>query len=158
MKTEQARDDRDEVIRDSGGGRLMDALRPIIEAELDKIEARAQEVADQFWARHWEIKRTRPPSERGYLGVRVRRRDLHVAIEWFRVRYGGGKRKGTPLFEYLRRGKGYAYPKSAFSGAWCKDWEREMAMELEEQFARLRQRVEMLTRMARYAREYDRRG
>lgn len=135
-------------------GAMWSSMRAVLESEANLIERHASRLADEFWREHWSRANS---GERGYLGVRVRRRGLHIGIEWFRVRFRRTGRGGKLVrqFEYLRRGKALRYPAGVF-GSWCRDWERRMALELEEEFWRLRMRIEALSRLARAVRDYDR--
>lgn len=122
------------------------------EQELESLEETAQTLVDEFWERYWEIRKTHPKSEWGYLGVRLQRRDNGISIEWYRAQFRQGQKR--PYMIHIPRGKGYAYTSGAFKRARAKDWELEKAMELEEQFAAIRRKLRMLAQMRRYYFEY----
>lgn len=122
------------------------------EQELENLEETAQTLVDEFWERYWEIRKTHPKSEWGYLGVRLQRRDNGISIEWYRAQFRQGQKR--PYMIHIPRGKGYAYTAGAFKRARAKDWELEKALELEEKFAIIRRKLKMLTQMRRYYFEY----
>lgn len=122
------------------------------EQELERLGDIAQELIDEYWDCYWTVKKNRPRSEWGYIGVRLQRRDNGLSIEWFRMQFRQGYKQPHKI--HIPRGKNYSYLPSAFRRARAKDWEMAKAMELEKKFGIIRRNMKMLSQMRRYYNEY----
>jgi len=142
------------------GGDLVSLVGGWIASEREAIAREAEELAERFWDRHWEADQSGGARQRGYLGVRVRRRGQGVGIEWYRsspaFRKAGSSGPPKMFHRYLARGRGYEYPMSVFRAARACDWEMELARDLESRFGPLRRRLDVLTRLGRQVLEYER--
>jgi len=114
-----------------------------IEATLRELRERAEQERLGFEVRLREAGRGRPRSAWGRIAVRIRDQRGERAtpgafsIEWVRYRFGNGKSGPLYFSEYLRKGAGDRYPRSAFRGV-VRDWQRPLVEEAEDHFARLR--------------------
>jgi hypothetical protein len=149
-------------VKAGGGadGDLASWVAARIAEERETIARDAATLMERFWDRHWEVDERGDPKQRGYLGVRVRRRGRGVGIEWYKAvpayRKKGASGPARVWHRYLPRGKGYEYPTSVFRNAQARDWELELAQDLESRFGPLRRRLDVLTRIERQVREYER--
>lgn len=106
---------------------------------LGVLEEEARVLTSTFTEAMLRERRARPASERGSIGLRVRRTagsaPGRFQIEWYRVR---GKRRT----QYLKRGKdkdgriSHRYRPSAFGRV--TDWEKALIADFEPQLSRLR--------------------
>ena len=121
-----------------------------LETEMEKLFARAVALADEYWRQKEEM----PKKEQGFLGVRVRRREVGFDITWFRARFRAGQKK--PYLESLPRGQSRnQYAEGTFRKARAKPWAIEEAMRLEAEFGWIRAQVKRLHRIRRAIREYE---
>jgi hypothetical protein len=118
-------------------------LQRLVSARCTEIPTVLQDEASDFASTYTERmlreRRARPASERGSIGLRVRRTARSAPgsfqIEWYRVR-------GKQRTQYLKRGKdsdGRVSPRyrlSAFGRV--TEWEQDLIRHYEPQFARLR--------------------
>lgn len=90
------------------------------------------------------------------IGTRVRFRNGTFTAEWFRNRYLD-KGEGIPkqvYSTYLRKGKGFSYPLGQFKNE--PHWVRELVSITEFEYARLRERAALLTKMRTAIKVYER--
>ena len=119
------------------------ALDTWIEATLRELRERAEQERLGFEARLREAGRGRPRSAWGPIAVRIRDQRGERAtpgafsIEWVSYRFGNGRSGPLYFSEYLRKGVGDRYPRTAFRGV-VRDWQRPLVEEAEDGFARLR--------------------
>lgn len=118
-----------------------------------QLLAEAQDIVRRFWDLAREAKRTRPLSEWNHYGVRARLRAVSLSIEWFDNVMTGPKGKRKHRAFYVSRGRGNKYPISKFRKA--ASWEKQAIVECEEAAARIRQRAEILVRIAKLADQYE---
>lgn len=103
---------------------------------------KARALADEFWSHHFQGNKTRPFKESSILGVRLRRKgDDGFYIQWFwnkwvKTREG----KVQTLSTHIRKGNGYQYPSWALE-KYARDWEVDLVLELERQFAAIREKM-----------------
>jgi hypothetical protein len=122
--------------------RIDETVEAWAQARLEALAAEAGEVASQFYLRAARERASRPRSEWGRLGVRVRPlRAVRAApgafaIEWFTRRWVNKARAQT-FTSYIRRGTGDRYARSALAAV-AQPWEVELAEALEERFAEIR--------------------
>jgi len=123
------------------------------QSRLEDLAAEAGEVASRFYLRAARERASRPRSEWGQLGVRVRALRTaraapgSFAIEWFTRRWVNKTgAKAQTFTTYLRRGTGDRYPRSAFAAA-AQPWESELAETLEERFAEIRRVARSVSRV-----------
>ena len=127
---------------------------------LDALAAEAGEVAALFYERAARERASRPRSQWGRLGVRVRPvRSARsapgaFAIEWFTQRWVNRTTTGAQTFtNYIRRGTGDRYPRSALAAV-AQPWELEIADALEERFAAIRRAARSVSRVRRAFRQH----
>ena len=110
-------------------------------------------MASQFYLRAAQ-ERGQPPAQRmgeargaGASGARGARRPRAFAIEWFTRRWVNrtGSRSQT-FTNYIRRGTGDRYPRSALAGV-AQPWELAIAEALEDRFAEIRRTARSVSRV-----------
>ena len=120
-------------------GRRIEALLGSMDQEKEELRVTAEtlEVSTMLRLRA-ERRRRGVAASAARLGVRLRsprRPGGNITIEWFRV-----QRRGRT--QYLPRGKGERYRRSAFYGA--LSWEREIAIAAEQRLGGIRQRLRLM--------------
>jgi len=133
--------------------RIEETVEAWAHARLVALAANAAEVASQFYLRAARERAERPRDEWGRLGVRVRpvRAERAApgafAIEWFTRRWvnRAGSRSQT-FTNYIRRGTGDRYPRSALAAA-AQPRELEIADALEDRFAAIRRAARSVSRL-----------
>lgn len=124
-----------------------------LKKEQQELYEEALEIAQEFWSEHFaHRKNAKTLEDRGLFGVRVRKRAAGVSVFWFKsqfVKRGGRTRK---LDDFISKGKGYKYPPNKFAG--MSEWEREKALEVEEQMQNIRKRSERLTTIMKMIKAY----
>ena len=140
--------------------RIEEAIEAWAQARLQALAAEAGEVASRFYLRAAQERATRPRSQWGKLGVRVR--PVHAAraapgafaIEWFTRRWVNRTGPGAQTFtSYIRRGAGDRYPRSALAGA-AQPWELAIADALEDRFAEIRRLARGVSRVRMAVRQH----
>jgi len=127
---------------------LLEAIR----VQRQQIAATAEQLADEFWRVHYQVRDTKPYSQWGRLGVRVRMRGEGVPyIEWYQntFRKIGGKRR--VISRCFKRGKRPIYPRAEVR-PFAKDWELLLFDDLEPKFGRLREDLQYLATVYRHTR------
>ena len=117
-----------------------------------RLQTEAQDIVRRFWDLALEVKRTRPYSEWNKYGVRVRPRTVSISVEWFENVMTGPKGNRKHRAFYVSRGAGNKYPMSKFTKA--PAWERQAIAEFEEAAAPIRQKADILVRIAKLAQKY----
>jgi len=123
-----------------------------IRVQRQRIAACAEQLADEFWQVHYQVRATKPRSQWGRLGVRVRMRGEGVPyIEWYRntFRNTGGKRR--VISRHFTRGKRVNYSRAKVR-PFAQDWELLLFDDLEPKFARLRKDLQYLATIYRHTR------
>lgn len=106
------------------------------------LHQEARVAVDDYWAHHYKGNGDLDVWERSKLGVRVRTSkegDFYIQWYWNKwIKDKAGKRR--PLSQYIRKGKGFAYPESVLRKL-AKEWELDLVLDLERDFAVIRQKV-----------------
>lgn len=119
-------------------------LRWIDEAR-DTLRAEAKDLVDGYWSYHFKSNEGLKTRDRSTLGVRVRKMktgDFYIHWywnQWYKDEKGGWH----PLSRYIRKGKGVAYSETTLRRH-AKDWELELVMSLERDFAEVRKQAREL--------------
>ena len=116
-----------------------------IEHKVELIHSEAKVLVDDYWRRLKKEQNTRPVSEHGRIGVRIRRREhcLSFSIEWFRMTSIRQNGKAKPIAQYVKKRRGYHYPlERILQGE--PEWEALLVEELEDEFADIRRQVDLL--------------
>ena len=129
-----------------------------IEAELKKEQERlaeiAQACADRFWMEH--IERRDDKSERGKLGVRVKRKAVGVSAHWFNAVFYKTRQGGNGVtHNYIPLNGKLRYTERMFKRV--RPWEKKLALELEEELAYVRAQSDALVRISKIAKAMDKR-
>ena len=160
-------EDDDATEEDAAPSAVAEALDAWIARNLAALQARAEQGCSAFEQRLAEAGRELPRSAWGRIGVRVRAQRAERAtpgafsIEWVTYRHVRTASGVVYLSDYIRKGDGDRYPKSAFRGI-ARDWQRPLVEEAEQGFgairAAVRQLAEVRTRFraaAKRCRELD---
>lgn len=129
------------MLSDGFSNGVDEQLEWVVEAK-SELRNKAKSLVDGYWAHHFKVNEGLNVWEKSALGVRVRNMeggDFYIQWywnEWYKDQEG----KKRPLSKYIRKGKGYAYPRSALQ-ARAKSWEIELVMSLESEFAEIRQQL-----------------
>jgi len=119
-------------------------IRWISEAR-ESLYQEARATVDGYWAHHYKANGELNVWERSVLGVRVKRSsgdDFY--IQWFWNKWIKDKQdRKRPLSQHIRKGKGYAYPASVLRKH-AKEWEVDLVLSLERDFAVIRQEAREL--------------
>lgn len=119
-------------------------LRWIGEAR-ESLHQEARAAVDGYWAHHYKANGGLHVWERSVLGVRVKQLgggDFY--IQWFWNKWIKDKQdKRRPLSQHIRKGKGFAYPESVLRKH-AKEWELDLVLSLERDFAVIRQKAREL--------------
>jgi hypothetical protein len=128
---------------DAAPSHVAEALDAWIARKLAALHERAEQGRSDFEQRLAEAARGLPRSARGRIGVRVRPQRADRAtpgafsIEWVTYRHVHTASGVVYLSDYIRKGDGDRYPKSAFRGI-ARDWQRPLVEEAEQGFAAIR--------------------
>lgn len=116
-----------------------------LEANLELLHGQARMLVDDYWRRVTKERKKYPASERGRIGVRIRRREQSYSftIEWFLIAsvYVNGKYK--TVAQHLKKGKGYRYPLQCVLKN-EPEWEALLVDEFETEFADIRKQIDLL--------------
>ena len=104
----------------------------------DQLFEQADQVATEFWDKEKEENAKRPQSQRGRMGIRVRRRKGGVQIEWFQLKTRS--QGGQTIAKYIKKGHRAKIPKRNYA-PYCQDWEVVMVERAEEQLAPIRRQL-----------------
>lgn len=129
-------------------------IKQQLQAEQARLLNEAQTLVRRYWDQAIEAKRTRPLSEWNKYGVRVRARKVSISIEWFLNVMAGPKGRRKHRAFYISRGIGSRYPMSKFPQA-SAAWERNAIAEFEDAAGPLRQRADILVRVAKLVDQYE---
>ncbi|MFB1486835.1 MULTISPECIES: conjugative transfer protein MobI(A/C) [unclassified Thiocapsa] len=133
----------DAAEEDSAPSDIAEALDAWIARNLAALQERAEQGCNAFEQRLAEAGRGLPRSARGRIGVRVRPQRANRAtpgafsIEWVTYRHVHTAAGVVYLSDYIRKGDGDRYPKSAFRGI-ARDWQRPLVEEAEQGFGAIR--------------------
>lgn len=128
-----------------------------IENKIELIHSESKMLVDDYWRRLKKAQNSRPASEQGRIGVRIRRRQaaMSFSIEWFRMASIRQNGKPKPIAHYVKKGRGYHYPLDRILQG-EPDWEARLVEELEEEFVDIRRQVDLLGRIRDAMRNYVR--
>lgn len=106
---------------------------------IKELESEADELRVQHWSFHLRENALLAPREKGRLNVRVRRRGSVLEIYWTHFRFikKEGSEKTDIATTYIPKGSGNRY-KDVRLARHAKKWELEVALEYEEEFAKIR--------------------
>jgi hypothetical protein len=137
-----------------------DTVEDWAQARLAALATEAGDVAALFYEQAARERATRPRSQWGRLGVRVRAVRASrsapgaFAIEWFTRRWVNKTQAGAQTFtSYIRRGTGDRYPRAALAGV-AQPWELAIADALEDRFAEIRRLARSVSRLRMVARQH----
>ena len=132
-------------------------IRPMVRQillERERLLRIAETLAERFMAEHRKSLK-RDKSDWGAHGIRVRRNNASLSVQWFRsyfpLKPGGGRLIHNV---YLKRGRGHKQTAYSFRG--MRQWERTLAIELEEELAYIRARASQLTTLMKSVKAYKR--
>ncbi|MCQ8117753.1 conjugative transfer protein MobI(A/C) [Methylomonas rosea] len=114
-------------------------------ANVESLHGQARMLVDDYWRRAGQERKKYPASQRGRLGVRIRRREsaYSFTIEWFLIASLSIDGQTQTVTQYLKKGKGYSYPLQHVLKK-EPDWEASLVEEFETEFADLRKQVDLL--------------
>jgi hypothetical protein len=124
-------------------GDLTQVLDAWTEQRLQRLRERAELVRNTFESQLRDAGQDLPRSAWGRIAVRIRAQRGERAtpgafsIEWITYRYGNTAGGKIYLSEYIKKGDGDRYPKSAFRGA-VRDWQRPIVESAENAFSHIR--------------------
>ncbi len=128
---------------DAAPNQVEEALDAWIAHNLAALQERAEQGCSAFEQRLAEAGQGLPRSAWGRIGVRVRPQRANRAtpsafsIEWVTYRHVHTAAGVVYLSDYIRKGDGDRYPKSAFRGI-ARDWQRPLVEEAEQGFGAIR--------------------
>jgi hypothetical protein len=124
-------------------GDLTQALDAWTERRLQQLRERAELVRHAFESQLRDAGKDLPRSAWGRIAVRIREQRGErstpgaFSIEWVTYRYGNTSGGRIYLSDYVKKGDGDRYPKSAFRGL-VRDWQRPIVESAEDAFSRIR--------------------
>ncbi|EGV19119.1 conjugative transfer protein MobI(A/C) [Thiocapsa marina] len=133
----------DDADAEAAPNQVEEALDAWIARNLAALQERAEQGRSAFEQRLAEAGQGLPRSARGRIGVRVRPQRANRAtpgafsIEWVTYRHVHTAAGVVYLSDYIRKGDGDRYPKSAFRGI-ARDWQRPLVEEAEQEFGAIR--------------------
>ncbi|WP_040731132.1 conjugative transfer protein MobI(A/C) [Thiocapsa marina] len=136
-------EEEDAADADAAPNQVEEALDAWIARNLAALQERAEQGRSAFEQRLAEAGQGLPRSARGRIGVRVRPQRANRAtpgafsIEWVTYRHVHTASGVVYLSDYIRKGDGDRYPKSAFRGI-ARDWQRPLVEEAEQGFGAIR--------------------
>ncbi|WP_300971253.1 conjugative transfer protein MobI(A/C) [Thiocapsa sp.] len=136
-------DDAADADADAAPNQVEEALDAWIARNLAALQERAEQGRSAFELRLAEAGQGLPRSARGRIGVRVRPQRANRAtpgafsIEWVTYRHVHTAAGVVYLSDYIRKGDGDRYPKSAFRGI-ARAWQRPLVEEAEQGFGAIR--------------------
>jgi hypothetical protein len=141
--TRRNAEDDDATEENAAPSAVAEALDAWIARNLAALQERAEHGCSAFEQRLAEAGQGLPRSARGHIGVRVRPQRAELAtpgafsIEWVTYRHVRTASGVVYLSDYIRKGDGDRYPKSAFRGI-ARDWQRPLVEEAEQRFGAIR--------------------
>lgn len=132
------------------------SMRALLTEEVERLREESQQAVDRFWQKHYEVRDTKPFSEWGRLGVRVRQRTFSFSIEWYINSFYGPKGNRRVLSKTIKmnRDKSCALHRARDQ---AKKWELALAMEMEGHFATVRKQLDDLRRIYKLLQVYEKR-
>jgi len=127
-----------------------------LQGEFGKVGLIAQKAADAYWSVIKEARTTEDKKNQCMVGTRVRFMGASstLAAEWYRNRFSMTKGGNTRVYsEYIRKGQGHRYSMTAFKGE--PYWARQVIEMVENRYAILRKRAEILGKVKRLLIEYE---
>jgi len=143
-----------DLDRDSKDG--LNAVRAYLQKELGKVALIAQKSADAYWSVIKEARVTEDKKNQCMIGTRVRFMGASstLAAEWYRNRFSMSKGGSSRVYsEYIRKGQGHRYSMTAFKSE--PYWARQVIEMVENRYALLRKRAEILGKVKRLLVEYE---
>jgi len=143
-----------DLDRDSKDG--LDAVRAYLQKELGKVALIAQKSADAYWSVIKEARVTEDKKNQCMIGTRVRFMGASstLAAEWYRNRFSSTQGGDSRIYsEYIRKGQGHRYSMTAFKRE--PYWARQVIEMVENRYAILRKRAELLGKAKRLLAEYE---
>ena len=127
-----------------------------IELKIEDLYQQAKLLVDDYWARLAQGQKQHDKTERGHIGVRIRRREqcLSFSIEWFRIKKIRKDLADKAIAIYIRKGRSYRYPLEKMLKN-EPDWEAEIIEELETEFSEIRRQVDMLGKIRDKVQDYS---
>lgn len=116
-----------------------------LETNIELLHNQAKMLVDDYWRRVNKERKQYPSSERGRIGVRIRRREqsYSFAIEWFVMTSVFVNGRYKPMAQHLKKGKGFRYPLQCILKT-EPDWEAKLVEEFETEFVDIRKQVDLL--------------
>lgn len=140
--------------------RFAASVRELIDQELVLTAVDAQKAADAFWDANRSAREDGGPADQGRYGTRVRLINNSLVAEWYLNRFisngqaPGSSTKKRVFSSHIEKGSGARYPRNKFGEA--TDWEKEIIEAVEDRYELLRRRSQVLSRLRRSLREYER--
>lgn len=128
-------------------------IQQVLEEEVARLYQEATPIANAFWDLHFWHRQNSPKEQWGRYGVRVRRRQTSVSIDWYRMVFYGPPGDRRVTHNHLKRGDATRYKRSTFKNAAA--WEIEAIMAAEVQFDKIRRAADRLAAIGQQARYYD---
>jgi hypothetical protein len=116
-----------------------------LEANVELLHGQARMLVDDYWRRITHERKKYPSSERGRMGVRIRRREKSYSftIEWYLITVIFVDGRYKPVAQHIKKGLGHRYPMQ-----WIlknePEWEAAMVEEFENEFADIRKQIDLL--------------
>jgi len=129
-------------------------MRTHVHDEVERLVQTANEHADLYWSILKEARSNPAEHDPCSIGTRVRLKDLTLSAEWYRNRFSRDSHGATRMYsEYIRKGTGSRYSMTAFKREPL--WARQVIEMVENRYANLRQRSEVLGKINRALNEYE---
>ena len=126
-------------------------MHTFISTELDEIKEEAQNLVDYFW---YEMKYYSQGNNFGFLGLRLRKREGGISLEWYNVFYN--KHSKNRNKNYIKKGKSDSYNLDKIKKhKHRRDYEINLIDELEPRCAHLRKRAKALSRISLALKKYE---
>lgn len=130
-----------------------------LERRLDDLAVRADRIVDGHWRAVQAMERRFPGWEnKSQLQVRSAKEGNSLRLDWFGVKWYGSKAKGTrkPMRTHIGKPAGaYSFSLSKLY-THCKEWEKPMVRDTEEQLATIRREARHIAKalqLIRFARQ-----
>jgi len=116
-----------------------------LEAQVECLHGQARMLVDDYWRRVNLKRKKYPASQRGRMGVRIRRREstYSFTIEWFLIASLSFDGQTKPVTQHIKKGKGFRYPLQHILKK-EPDWEASLVEEFENEFVDLRKQIDLL--------------
>jgi hypothetical protein len=115
-----------------------------LEVNIDLLHNQAKMLVDDYWRRVNKERKQHPSSDRGRIGVRIRRRAqcYSFTIEWFILTSVFVDGRYKPMAQHLKKGKGFRYPMQCILKN-EPEWEALLVQEFEVEFASIRKQIDL---------------